>query len=54
MPSMHDCEFALQRMKHPKGSTRDEMLRARAVKLCQDVVRPNYFGALRKKYEPFL
>ena len=39
-------------MKHSKDATREERLRARASKLCQDVVRPQYLEELRSNYEP--
>jgi len=42
----------MHRMNHSKGTTHEERLRARALKLCQDVVGPQYLQQLRDKYEP--
>ena len=51
-PSIQGLNIQMKRMNHSKGAARDEQLRARALKLCQDVVGPQYLLILRNKYEP--
>ena len=51
-PSIQGLNVQMKRMNHKKGAARDEQLRARALKLCQDVVGPQYLLKLRDKYEP--
>ncbi len=52
MPSINSLDLHLIRIKHPEGTTQEERLRARALKLCKDVVGPQYLKQLCLKYEP--
>ena len=52
MPSIQRKDFNFEGMKHPKGTSQDDRLRARAVKLCHDVVEPDYLEKLREIFEP--
>jgi len=52
MPAVDAQKLVIARMHHAKGSTRQEMLTNRAVRLCQEVIRPTYLNEIQDKYQP--
>ena len=50
-PAVKAQELVMERMHHAKGCTLQDMLTARAVRLCEVVIRPAYLNNLQDKYQ---